>query len=110
MSKQPREPSVRLRVIWTPRASHDLERIGVFISQGKPIAAVEWVRELIELGDSVIEMPRSGRQVPELARDDVREQFKDGYRLIYQLMKDHLRILAVFEGHRRFPFNAKSIR
>jgi toxin ParE1/3/4 len=110
LSKEPRAQSARLRVLWAPRALRDLERIGGFISRDKPIAAVEWVRDLIELGESVIEMPLSGRRVPELARDDVREQFKDGYRLIYQLMNDHVRILAVFESHRRFPLSAKSIR
>jgi plasmid stabilization system protein ParE len=46
-------------------------------------------------------MPLSGRVVPELERDDIREVFLRSYRIIYRVADDNIRILTVFEGHRR---------
>jgi plasmid stabilization system protein ParE len=48
-------------------------------------------------------MPRAGRSVPELRRDDVREVVVRGYRIVYQLAARGIIVLAVFEGHRQLP-------
>ena len=46
-------------------------------------------------------MPRMGRVVPEIARDDVREVFQRTYRIVYRVVDDGIVVLTVFEGHRR---------
>jgi plasmid stabilization system protein ParE len=46
-------------------------------------------------------MPLGGRVVPEVGRDDVREVFQRSYRIIYRVAGDDIRVLTVFEGHRR---------
>jgi len=45
-------------------------------------------------------MPRSGRVVPELARDDVREVIVGNYRIVYRIEAEAIVILTVFEGHK----------
>ncbi len=45
--------------------------------------------------------PLSGRPVPELLRDDVREVFLKQYRIVYQVTERHCLVLTVFEGHKR---------
>jgi plasmid stabilization system protein ParE len=39
--------------------------------------------------------------VPEAGREDVREVFLRTYRIIYRVAGEDLRVLTVFEGHRR---------
>ena len=48
-------------------------------------------------------MPLSGRRVPEVGRDDVREVIKGAYRIVYRLRNDRAEVLTVFEGHRLLP-------
>jgi plasmid stabilization system protein ParE len=48
-------------------------------------------------------MPRAGRRVPELGRDDVREVLVQRYRIVYQLSPDGIVVLVVFESHRQLP-------
>ncbi len=48
-------------------------------------------------------MPKTGRRVPETARDDVREVLVRSYRIVYLINAETVWILTVFEGHRLFP-------
>ena len=47
-------------------------------------------------------MPRAGRIVPELAREDIREVFVRTYRLIYRIEDGGIVMLAALDGRRRF--------
>ncbi len=44
------------------------------------------------------QFPQSGRQVPELALDHIRELIVEGYRIIYLIQNDEIDILAVAHG------------
>jgi len=49
--------------------------------------------------DQLRHFPLSGRVVPEIERDDIRELIYKNYRIVYQSMnKDHIRILTVFHS------------
>jgi plasmid stabilization system protein ParE len=48
-------------------------------------------------------MPQTGRVVPELGRDDVRQVLLRTYRIIYLVHHGGITVLTVFEGHRRLP-------
>jgi len=52
-------------------------------------------------------LPYSGRQVPELNRDDLREVFLGNYRIVYRIFPDSIEVLTIFEGHRLFPEEAQ---
>jgi len=90
-------------VVWTDRALADLERIGDFIAADNPGAAERWMDQLMGAVGRVANMPLSGRRVPEVGRDDVREVIKGAYRIVYRLRNDRAEVLTVFEGHRLLP-------
>lgn len=85
---------------WTERAAKDLVAIGDYIAADDPTAARAWVEKLRRQAMKASRMPRMGRVVPEIARDDVREVFQRSYRIIYRLVDDGIVVLTVFEGHR----------
>jgi toxin ParE1/3/4 len=89
------------RVRWTRRALADLLDIGEHIAADRPAAARAWVERIRERARLIAHLPRGGRKVPELGRDDIRETFLRSYRIVYRLGKGEIVVLTVFEGHRR---------
>ena len=90
-----------MAVAWTARARQDLAEIFRYIAQDDRRAAERWVGKLIERADVAGVAPLGGRVVPEIQRDDVREVFLRTYRIVYRVAGDDVRVLTVFEGHRR---------
>lgn len=90
-------------VRWSGRAVIELERIYEYIAQDDAAAAERWVKVLQASTARLARFPRSGRVVPELQRDDVREIVKGGYRLVYQVTRRGPAIVTVFESHRQLP-------
>ncbi|MCZ2247133.1 MAG: type II toxin-antitoxin system RelE/ParE family toxin [Bacteroidia bacterium] len=87
-------------VRWTERAVNDLLAIGDYIAADNPRAARSWVEKLRQRAVKASKVPRAGRVVPEIARDDVREVFQRTYRIVYRVVDDGIVVLTVFEGHR----------
>ena len=85
---------------WTERAAADLVAIGDYIAADNRAAARSWVEKLRQCAAKASKLPRIGRVVPEIGRDDVREVFQRTYRIIYRVVDDGIVVLAVFEGHR----------
>lgn len=90
-----------MAVIWTARARDDLADIFRFIALDNRQAAERWIGRLIERAELAATLPLGGRIVPELGRDDVREVFERTYRIVYRVTGKEIRVLTVFEGHRR---------
>ena len=84
---------------WAGRARGDLHDIGDFIARDKPEAAVRWVNRIIAVVERVAVFPSSGRIVPEIGRDDIREVILEKYRIVYQIRDDGVIVLTVFESH-----------
>lgn len=72
-----------------------------FIAQDDRDAAERWIARLVERAELAATMPFGGRVVPELGRSDIREVFVRSYRIIYRVASEQVRVLTVFEGHRR---------
>ena len=91
-------------VFWTPQASDDLAAVYAYIAQDSEHYALLTVRELIGAPGHLAQFPESGRIVPELGRQDVREVLWRSYRIVYQFVskEDQVRILTVFRGERQF--------
>ena len=49
------------------------------------------------------QVPQPGRVVPEVGDESVRELFVKSYRLIYEIRREHVVILALIHGARRLP-------
>lgn len=91
-----------MKLRWTARARQDLLDIGGYIARDKPGAARAWVERLRQRALQAADRPSSGRKVPELGRDDVRELVERGYRIVYRVLENEIHILTVFESHRSF--------
>ena len=50
--------------------------------------------------DRLTDHPRSGRVVPELGKDLVREVILGNYRIIYRLLSDEVQVLTIHHGAR----------
>ena len=86
---------------WARRARRDLHEIGDFIARDKPEAAARWVNRIIDAVEHVAVFPNSGRAVPEIGRDDIREIILEDYRIVCQIYDDRIIVLTVFQGHMR---------
>ena len=88
-----------MKLFWTETAKLDLQDIKRYIAADNPNAAKQWVRRLRERARNALHAPYSGRIVPELQQEDIRELIKGNYRIVYQVFADCLVVLTVFEGH-----------
>ncbi len=92
-----------MRLRWTERARHDLLEIGRYMARDDPEAVRRWIQRLRTRAHGAAKRPRSGRTVPELQRDDMREVFLKTYRIVYLVREETVDVLTVFEGHRLLP-------
>jgi toxin ParE1/3/4 len=92
----------RSSIWWSRRARQNLRDIGDFIARDKPRAASRWVGMIMDAVGHLAVFPSSGRAVPEIGRDDIREIILDGYRIVYQIRDDRVVVLTVFEAHLGF--------
>jgi toxin ParE1/3/4 len=88
------------RIVWSPRALADLEAIATFISRDSPAYARTVVRKIIGLTRNLAEFPLSGRKMPELDDDQVRELIAYSYRIIYRVEDREVIVAAVVHGKR----------
>ena len=88
-------------VIWTNRALTDLEDIGDYISKDSYKYALNTIQKLFNSVEILKTMPKSGRIVPEVNKENIRELIKGNYRVIYMLREDgKIDILTVHHSAR----------
>jgi addiction module RelE/StbE family toxin len=90
-------------VRWTEQAVADLRSIREFIERDSPRYGRLVAERLYDATSQLELFPRSGRVVPELSRDDVRELIVGDYRIVYRLDNDVAVLLTVFRGSRLLP-------
>jgi addiction module RelE/StbE family toxin len=89
-------------VIWAPQAIQDVEAIRVHVARDSPHYADLLVERLIAAVERLTDNPRSGRVVPELGDESIREVIHGNYRIVYRLRHDLVEIATVFHGARLF--------
>lgn len=83
-------------VFWTPEARARLKDIQDYIiNQHAPKAAEEVVMGLLSRTRQLVEVPLSGRQLPDYPDDDLRELLERPYRIIYRITEKKIEILTV---------------
>ncbi|MBI2901096.1 MAG: type II toxin-antitoxin system RelE/ParE family toxin [Planctomycetes bacterium] len=87
-------------VVWTPQALDDLDAVCLFIARDSPRVAQTFAGRAFQAADRLALFPRSGRVVPELGIEDVREVFLQAYRIIYRVRGERAEILTVHHGAR----------
>ena len=91
------------RIIWTESAWHELESAANYIAQDSPCYAAALMDEARDAARSLSRFPRRGRIVPEVGDAAIREVFVKQYRMIYEISKDGVVVLAFLHGARQFP-------
>jgi toxin ParE1/3/4 len=86
-----------VKLLWSPRANQDLNRITDLIAKDKPTAALQWAKEVHQKVFRLGSFPKSGRIVPEFGRNEIREILIGDYRVIYKIEKE-VAILTIFHG------------
>ena len=74
--------------------------ICLFIARDAPRYANLFADRVFRATDRLAQFPKSGRVVPEIGRDDVREVIVQSYRVIYRLLPEEVEILTVHHGAR----------
>lgn len=90
------------RVVWSPAAIEDAEAIAAYIARDSAHYAAAVVRKLRDTARALREFPLSGRIVPELGDDRIREKLVYSYRLIYRVGSDLVTIAAIVHVRQSF--------
>ena len=86
------------QVRWTPQAADDLEATCLFIARDSPQLAAAFADRVLRAADQLASYPRSGRIVPELGIENIREIVVGSYRVIYRFRQDEVHLLTVHDG------------
>jgi plasmid stabilization system protein ParE len=90
-----------LNVVWQPAARAELNEVRATLRRHSPQSAIRFSNRLRMHLRQIGAFPYSGRIVPELGREPVREVFEQGYRIIYHVGQDRIEIIGVIHGARR---------
>jgi len=86
---------------WTLGAIDDLDAIATYIANDSTKYAAIQVQKIRERARQITIFPRSGRIVPELEDESIRELIEGSYRLIYKIVSDdYVDILTVHHSSR----------
>ena len=92
-----------MKLIWNERPRRDIIETAGYIAGDNPTAARKWVERIRRQAKQALQLPKSGRIVPERPRDDLREFLDGNYRIVYKIHDDAVEIMTVFERHRQTP-------
>ena len=88
------------RLTWTPQALDDVDAICKFIARDSLRYAQLFAIQVFKSVERIEVFPKSGRIVPEVGQEDVREIIIGNYRLIYRILDDDVEILTVYHSAR----------
>lgn len=85
---------------WAEVAVADLEAAAGYIARDSPNYAAAFVQELRDAARSLRRFGERGRAVPEVEDPAIRELIVGSYRLIYQVTRETIFVLAIVHGAR----------
>ncbi len=89
-------------VVWSQQAQDDLAAIRSYIARDSEHYAQLTIDRLVTAPERLLIWPRSGRVVPEVGDEDLREVIVGPYRIVYRVHVDGIGIVTVFHGAREF--------
>ena len=90
------------QVIWAPQAIQDVEAIRAHVARDSAHYGDLVVERIVAAVERLKDNPRSGRVVPELGDESIREVIHGNYRIVSRLRRDVVEIATVFHGARLF--------
>ena len=94
-------------VVWSVPAKTDLRSIHDFIAHDSRHYAKKVTQDIREKTEVLDQLPRLGKQVPEVRDEAVRELSLYSYRIIYEIKDQDVFVLAVV--HKRKDFTVDDI-
>ena len=91
-----------MRVEWSPLANEQIDAAVDRIAQENPAAALDWLERVLAGARRLARFPNSGRMVPEIQREDIREIIVSPYRVMYRRKEDLVEIAAIRHEAREF--------
>ncbi|MFM7067088.1 MAG: type II toxin-antitoxin system RelE/ParE family toxin [Gammaproteobacteria bacterium] len=86
------------RVVWTPEARRDLNRLGRFLAELSPAAAQRAVALARVRAGQLAAHPRIGERVPGFEPREVRRLLAGSYEMRYELTPKDCAILRIFHA------------
>lgn len=83
-----------MRLVWSPLALDHVAEIAEEIAADGQQAADGWIDTILSAAERVVRFPHSGRVVPEVRREDIREIVEGSYRIIYRVDSDQVSVLT----------------
>lgn len=96
-----------MKIFWTPLALQRVGDVVDYIARDNPDAAKRWVEAIFHVVERLNQFPGSGRVVPEVGRQTIREIKYGRYRILYRVAKNKIGILTV--RHDRQFFNEDEV-
>ena len=87
---------------WTEPALSDLHAIHNFIARDSNTYADITISDILDEVQQLEQFPMSGRIVPEIHDETIRELIEGNYRIIYNITKSEVIILTILHGARDF--------
>lgn len=87
---------------WAESAVKDLDNICNYIAEDSEEYARMFARSIIDSIETMATFPYSGRIVPELKNDMVREKVLTNYRIIYRINDDSIEVVRIIHNARNF--------
>lgn len=88
------------KIIWTELALEDLKNIHNYIAKDSLVYANRVIEKIILRIDQLKSFPKSGRVVPEINNDSIRELIHDNYRIIYKVTIQKIIIVTIHHSAR----------
>lgn len=84
-----------MKITWSPLAAEQVRDIASYIALDKPSVAEQWIDKMFDSVEQLIDFPKSGRVVPELQINSIRELVQGNYRVIYKIQDNSISVLTV---------------
>ena len=88
------------RVIWTRQAVDDVEAIKTYVARDSDRYAGLLVERLVAAVGRLDLFPQSGRVVPEVGDESLREVIYGNYRVVYRLQAESVEVVTVYHAAR----------
>lgn len=89
-----------IRVVWTRQATEDVEAIKAYVARDSERYASLLAERLVAAVGRLELFPQSGRVVPEVGDDSLREALYGNYRLVYRLQAESVEVVTVHHAAR----------
>ena len=97
-----------MKVVWSFIAAGNLIESNRYIAKENPEAARVVIKDIHEAENRIKDFPEKGRVVPEIRKNNIKEIFCRGYRIIYKIETKKIIILTV--RHMKQQLNKEVIK